>query len=211
MKKRYQNTLLLLIATVTLYVYAQYRSEISVDSIRMLVQGYGMLAPAVFGIIYIGFLVFLFPATLMSVLAGVLFGKVLGSITVIVAATIAAAIAFYVTRYFGTGVTEYLEKGVVSNLIKKLNKQCEKGGIRTWFIIRSLFLPYIPVSYAAGLIRKATFKEFILGTLITNAIYSPIFVYFGDQAMQGPKALILPAMLIVVVLLVPRLAKRAQT
>jgi uncharacterized membrane protein YdjX (TVP38/TMEM64 family) len=68
-------------------------------------------------------------------------------------------------------------------------------------------VPYIPASYAAGLIKEAKAKDHFFGTLVTNMIFSPAFVFFGDSLMKGPKALLLPAGLIVVVLLVPRIIK----
>lgn len=203
-----KRALLVALVIAIAYVVINYRDALTVEAIRAWVTSYGSLAPLAYGILYIIVLLMLLSAAAMSVLAGVLFGKFWGSVIVVVAATIAASLAFYVTRTLGKDVTSYLEGGIINKLMTKINKECETNGFRAFFILRCLFLPYIPLSYAAGLVRKAKFKDFFLGTLLTNMLFSPVFVYFGDQATQGPKAVIIPAILILLVLSVPKLVKK---
>ena len=121
MKRDIRSILLIVFFIFVGIVYFNYSDSLTAEGIRSFVEAYGTSAPIVYGLLYIIILVLLFPATIASVLAGVIFGKFIGSIVVIVSATIAAGIAFYVTRYFGEGITVYLERGLVSGLIKKIN------------------------------------------------------------------------------------------
>jgi len=190
------------------YLYQNYSEQLTPSGIRTFVEGYGIWAPVVYGILYLVLTILAFPATVTSVLAGTIFGPVVGSTIVIVSATIAAGIAFYISRYLGKAATEYLEQSMIKNLMSKINKYIEKNGLKAFFILRCLALPYIPFSYAAGLVRKAKFRDFILGTFLTNMIFSPFYVYFGDRIMGGPQALILPAILLILVIAVPILLRK---
>lgn len=65
----------------------------------------------------------------------------------------------------------------------------------------------MPLSYAAGLVRTAKLRDFALATFLTNIIGGFVFVYFGDQLGSGLKNLLLPASLIIISLLIPRIIR----
>lgn len=190
------------------WLYQNYSGQLTTENLRTFVESFGIWAPLAYGVVYFILTVLAFPTTITSILAGTIFGPVLGSIIVIISATLAGGLAFYISRYLGTSATEYLEQSLIKDLMKKINKYCDKHGLKAFFIMRCLALPYIPFSYAAGLVRKAKFIDYILGTLFANMIYSPFFVYFGDQFMKGPRALILPAILLLAIIILPNLLRK---
>ncbi|GAG25525.1 unnamed protein product, partial [marine sediment metagenome] len=64
------------------------------------VSGFGSLAPLIYGIGYVVFVVLLVPGGALTLGAGFSFGLVLGGLVVFVAANIGAALAFLIGRYF---------------------------------------------------------------------------------------------------------------
>jgi uncharacterized membrane protein YdjX (TVP38/TMEM64 family) len=178
------------------------------ESLETFLEPFGVFAPMVFMLIYYVITLLFVSATAFTIISGLLFGKLWGSVYVIIAASLSALTAFYISRYFGKDILEKLPEKGVGKLIRTLNAKIEHNCFKSFFVMRSLFLPYIPLSYAAGLVKKANAKDFFLATLITNIIFTPAFTYLGDSLLEGPKALILPVILIVLVLLVPKIVKR---
>lgn len=182
---------------------------LSPESLKNFISQFGIWAPLVFIGLYYGLVLAFVSATAFTVLSGLLFGKVWGTLYVIIAATAAAQTAFFITRNLGRQRLEGLkQKKGIGPLITVLEKKCETNGFRNLVILRCLFAPYIPLSYAAGMIKTIKPLHFLGATLLTNLIFSPAFVFLGDSLLQGPKALLLPASLIVLVLLVPKIMKK---
>ncbi|QQS59673.1 TVP38/TMEM64 family protein [Candidatus Peregrinibacteria bacterium] len=184
-------------------------SEENQEKIRTFLRSAGPIAPFLFVAgYYIATLSFLSTLAL-TILAGVLFGKAFGAFLVIIAATAAAQTAFLITRYFGKNLPNFVEKKeMLSTFTEKIEERLLHNGLQTFIILRCLLLPYAPVSYAAGLVKTAKARDFFWATLLTNAVLSPAFVFFGDAITKGPKALLLPGILIVFVLLVPQIIKK---
>lgn len=203
-----------LLASFILLILAVFYFDLhlffTADKIEAWVEGFGIFGPVAYMVLYYVGTLLLIPATVFTVLSGLLFGKVFGSIYVVLAATLAAQTGFYIARYLGHESAEKFGggKGAISSLINKINAQVEKNGLQAFVMIRCFFLPYMPVSYASGLVKNAKARDFFFGTLITNAVFSPAFVFLGDAITKGWKAFILPVTLIVLVLCVPRIAKK---
>jgi len=185
------------------------------ESLKTFIKSFGIWAPLIFMAIYYTLVMALFSAAIFTILAGILFGKFWGSIYVIIAATTAAQTGFIIIKKLNNhsesqqNKTSQWEKNkLIQPLIKILEKKLKKNGFRNFFILRCLFLPYMPLSYAAGFIKTAKAKDFFFATLFTNMIFSPAFVFLGDNLLAGPKALILPIILIIGVLLVPKILKK---
>lgn len=182
------------------------------DKLRLFIDQFGIFAPIVYGCIYFLATLALLSAAALSILSGIFFGNFWGSVLVIIAATAAAMVAFYLTKFFGKELSEKLSggSGTLGKMVNKIETEIEQGGFRAFFIMRCLFLPYIPFSYAAGLVKTAKAKDFFWGTFLANCIFSPIFVYLGDSITLGYKALILPLILIVLMLFVPKIVKKIR-
>lgn len=207
---------ILLLAIIAVLFFLGYKYEvynyITAEYIEGVVNQFGMFAPVAFMVIYYLAIVFLLPASVFTVIAGLLFGPYLGTFYVVIAATLAAQTAFMISKYLGDGLLDKLgsQSTIIKSMVDAINKQLESGGLRAFIVLRALFLPYMPLSYAAGLVKEARGRDFFLGTLITNMMFSPAFVVFGDALKKDKTALIIPVVLIIVVLLVPKIVKRFQ-
>jgi len=181
------------------------------QKIQELIAPFGILAPLAYAVLYFLAILFFLPASVLTVFSGVIFGKLLGSVVVIIAATLAAQTAFFLMRLSTGDMRERLEKiRGVQKFSEKINHEVRKNGFRTFFLMRCFFLPYIPLSYAAGLVKTAQPKDFFLATLLTNMIFTPAFVFFGAALTQGWRALILPVFLVIFVLLVPKIVRKIR-
>lgn len=173
------------------------------------VESFGMYAPFVYSLMYIVLSIIGFPATVLTVFAGTLFGLKVGLIVVVVSATIAAMIAFLIARYF-SGLFDNIRSEYVKKMIAKINKGSEKNGFYMMTILRLSFLPYIPLSYAAGLVKKMKLYHFTLATLITNIFASFAFIYLGMSITEGLPFVILAIVLVVLIMNVPKLMKKVR-
>jgi uncharacterized membrane protein YdjX (TVP38/TMEM64 family) len=200
---------LLIVALALVYFLTPLPSLLTEKTIRSFIEPFGVFAPIVFGIIYFVAVLFFLPASVFSVLAGLIFGKLWGTVIVVISATLAGTAAFGIARHFGKETAQKLcGKGRLGGWVKKIDDYVKAHGFQSFFIIRCLFLPYMPVSYAAGMVPAAKLRDFVLGTFVTNIIFSFMFVYLGDNLLKGPKALILPLVLVVLALQIPKVLKR---
>ena len=194
-----------------IYFYTPLKDGFDLDYIRSLVESLGMLAPIIYGIIYSIVILFFIPATPLTVLSGLLFGPFLGTIVVVIAATVSASVAFLIARFFGAdAVSRFSGEQGIGKWIKKVELQCKNNGFVAFFILRNLFLPYILLSYASGLVKSAKLRDFASATFVSNTIHSFMFVYLGDSLLKGPKALIVPVILIILVLQIPKIVQRYE-
>ncbi len=198
-----------LVAAVALYTFTPLKTLLTEEAIRSFLAPFGMFAPVAYGVLYFILVLLLLPASVFTVLAGLLFGKFVGTTIVVIAATLAAGLAFILSRYFGEGAAKKLVRSpALGKWVKKIEKQCAVNGFQFFFIMRCLFLPYMLVSYACGLVECAKLRDFVTATFLTNVIFSFMFVYLGDSLLKGPKALILPVIMVVLALQVPRVVKK---
>ena len=182
----------------------------TVDNIVSSVDGFGMYGPLLFMLVYIvGLLVFV-PASLFTIAGGLLFGVAWGTFYVVFAATIAAGIGFLISRKFSSKLDFLVNNQFTKKIVSKCETQCEEHGLQTFIILRLLYVPYMAFSYAAGIIKTAKFKDFVLATFLTNIVGSFSFAYFGSQLNGGWRALILPLTLIMLTLLIPKIVKKFQ-
>jgi uncharacterized membrane protein YdjX (TVP38/TMEM64 family) len=211
MKKKLIFLSLGIIVVVVLFQMFDVGQLFSRDTITTLVEQSGIWAPFLFALIYITALLLLLPASAFSILGGVLFGTIGGMLIVVISATIAATIGFLFSRYSTKGVLVKTSKyKTLASLQKKIKEQAKDHGLQSIIILRLLYLPYMPLSYAAGLVKEAKLRDFILGTFLTNIVGSFTFVFLGDSLGKGWTALIIPATLVLLSLLIPKLVKKLQ-
>lgn len=214
MKKRMKWIFILLVLSLVLFaVYAfdlidEIRNFLTPSQLKNFIDQFGVFAPLVFMILYYGLVLAFVSAAAFTIISGLLFGKIWGTIYVIIAATLAAQTAFLITRNINPEKLSILKKQKgVGHLIKIIEKKTEHHGFRSILLMRCLFAPYIPLSYAAGVIKTLNARDFFFATLIGNLIFTPAFVFLGDSLLKGPKALILPLTMIMLVLITPKIIK----
>ncbi len=189
-------------------IFELLKNFIKTENLKNFINQFGIFAPLIFMAVYYSLVIVFVSAAAFSVLSGLLFGKIRGSVYVIIAATFAAQTAFLITRKISSEKLESLKyKKGIGKLIKKIESKTKNNGFKSIFLLRCLFIPYIPASYAAGVITTLKAKDFFFATLFTNMIFTPAFVFLGDSLLKGPKALILPITMVTFVLLIPRITK----
>lgn len=222
--KKYSITgIILLLVILLIYILNMY-DLVNPEKITSLVESSGMYAPIVFAFLYIIITTLGISAAFFTILAGALFGTFKGLIIVVISATIAADIAFYLARFFREKVIgnskEKDKKNVINSLVNKIEKQAKDNGFITIAILRLSFFPYIPLSYAAGLVKNLRAIDFTLATFITNIFGSFVFIFLGDKLgdlimgkfeMQTVLTLLFAIILLVLfIVFVPKIMKRFQ-
>lgn len=182
---------------------------LSLENLENFIDSLGSSAIFVFFILYVVVTLFGFSAAVFTILAGTLFGVKEGLIIVVLAATVAATIAFSISRYF----SKYLDEGKIKNktmknLIEKIEVQAKKNGFVAICILRLSFLPYIPLSYASGLVKNLKARDFILATFLTNIFGSFVFIFLGASLMESIPLFLLAIVLVLLFLQVPKLVKK---
>lgn len=195
----------LMIILPILYNHSPLWDILNQDNISNFIKWTGMYWPLVFMLIYTVSILFLLPATIFTILWWALFGLYWGTIYVVISATLWGWIGFYISRANFKDKEFSSKNKIINEIITKIKSYSKKNWFQSILILRLLYLPYMPVSYAAWLIKELKFNDFIIATFVTNIISSFIFVLLWDQLKNGPKALIVPVILIVVSLFIPKI------
>ncbi len=207
MNKAAKWIIAILVVIAVILLYPRIQPFLNQQTLQQAIAPFGVFAPLAFGVIYIvAGLVFL-PVSALSIAAGALFGTFWGLIIVLFSATIAAALAFLIARPC-CNLLPQAKQGIIKKLQQTVEHRLETSTFQTIFILRLLYLPYMALSYAAGLVRTCKFWPFVWATFLTNIVGSFVFVYFGSQIGKGLTALIIPAILIVLSMLIPYVVKK---
>ena len=195
----------ILVVIVLIYQYTPIAEYVQPSYLQSFIQQFGFFGPIIYGLLYLVLTLVFFPASILTILGGVIFGTLLGMVYTIIAATLAATVAFYIAKFFGSGVVERFLKGTT---LGTLDKKLEKGGFYTLALLRLLYIPYMPLSYAAGL-SKLKARDFVLATFLTNIPGSFAFSYLGGS-LGDPRSLIFAVVLVVITLMIPKIVKKFQ-
>jgi uncharacterized membrane protein YdjX (TVP38/TMEM64 family) len=155
-----------------------------IDQTRQIVQGFGWYAPFVYAAAYVVISLTGFSVTVMNVAALTTFSPVVAFMVIVTASTIGAMIAFLIAnRLFadrsGGKSKQSKTKDSVHTIVNRIEKEAERHPFRLIFGLRLLRLPYIALSYAAGLAANIPLKEFTLATLVSNMITAAFYVAVG--------------------------------
>ena len=142
--------LALVVARVT--GLTEYINLDGLNSLRDWINGFGVVAPIVFIVVYVVATVAFLPGAPLSLLAGLVFGPAWGTLWTVIGATLGATLAFLIGRYAARGL---VESWTASNeRIRKLDEGVEKHGWRMLVITRLVPLfPFNLQNYAYGLTR----------------------------------------------------------
>lgn len=183
------------------------------------VTGFGPLAPLVYGVGYIAFVVLLVPGGALTLGAGFSFGLLLGGLVVFIAANIGAALAFLIGRYF---LRERVERWLAGReKLSAVDRAVEEQGWRVVALTRlSPVFPFNVQNYFYGL-TGVSFGGYVLASLIGMLPGTLLYVYIGaagagvaqaagGAASWGETALLVAglAATLMVVVLITRVAKR---
>jgi uncharacterized membrane protein YdjX (TVP38/TMEM64 family) len=197
--------IILCICILIIYIFFKYNKDmkhlrhIQLKELRRYVLSYGKYAIIIFILFYtIKPVLIVFPASLLSILAGNLFGPVNATLLSLFCCFTSGTVAFSLSHILGKPFVDKLLKGKAL----KIDDDLEKNGFIVMAIMRLSFIfPYDALSYAAGL-TKMKYKDFILGTII--GILPEMITYsFIGQNLRRPFSIkfFIPIFLLIVVAL----------
>ena len=134
--------------------------ESILDLLINLDSGLGVLF---FVIIYILIVLFILPASWLSIVAGYLFGLYFGSVIVFISAFIGASISFFIAKkIFSKKLSGVMSKFKRLSLLEKIIK---KGGLKLIILTRlSPLFPFSILNYFYGL-NNISYKDFAISLL----------------------------------------------
>lgn len=143
------------------------------EELRSLVADHWWGVP-LFITVYVLRPVVLFPASVLTVLAGIAFGLFWGVVLTIVASNLSTAASYAVGKYFASStLIDRLSGRLGSAIQRAIDRPFE-----TTLVMRLLALPFDAVGYVAGFARLR-FAPFMAGSAIGTVVGTIAFVGFG--------------------------------
>ncbi|NDK09400.1 FAD-dependent oxidoreductase [Candidatus Gracilibacteria bacterium] len=119
--------------------------------------------------------IILFPASLMTLMAGALFGFGIGLAVTLAGAGLSATTAYVIGLIFGKKILSPDDSGILG----KLQTETSKNPFTSVLMTRILFLPYDLTNYICGFL-KVPYVKYILATLVGIIPGSSVFVLAGS-------------------------------
>lgn len=158
-KKQGKVKLFITIAVIAVVVLVLWKlgifKYISMENLQALqawINGFGILGPVIYIVLYIVACLFFLPGLPVALLAGFAFGPVMGTVYASIGSTLGAGAAFLVARYAARGM---VENWASSNpAFKKIDEGVERQGWRMLMVTRLVPLfPFNVQNYAYGLTK----------------------------------------------------------
>lgn len=204
----------LAIAIVIIWAALYYRSDLEPDRIRNMVNGFGILAPLIFVLLYIITTLFFIPGMPLTIAGGYIFGLGFGTFYNMIGATLGCMGAFLIARYFGRDWIEHH----TSQHIKLLMEGTEKEDWKYVFLLRLMPLtPFAVFNYLLGLtrIRLANYVGASALGMFPGVIAYTYLGHLGAEVAKGSERLVEEILigigLIVLVAFLPGIIKRFRS
>jgi uncharacterized membrane protein YdjX (TVP38/TMEM64 family)/Fe-S oxidoreductase len=151
------------------------------ETLRQWIQGYGILAPMIYMLVYTIAPALLLPGLPITIAGGILFGPFWGVIYAISGATLGACVAFLVARYT---VRDWIEKKLKSPRWQRLDESVEKHGWKVVAFTRLIPLfPFNLLNYAFGL-TKIRFVPYAVTTFFCMLPACIAFIVFSSSLLD---------------------------
>jgi uncharacterized membrane protein YdjX (TVP38/TMEM64 family)/Fe-S oxidoreductase len=175
------------------------------EALRNLIEGYGMLAPLLYMLVYTVAPALFLPGLPITIVGGLLFGPFWGVVYTITSSTLGACLAFLVSRYLAR---DWIERKLRSPRWKRLDEEVERHGWKVVAFTRLIPLfPFNLLNYAFGLTR-VKFLHYALTTFVCMLPACIAFIVFSSSLLdviRGRVSLtfVVGLALVVMVMLVP--------
>lgn len=175
--------LLVLALTTALVLAKVFGVGERIGELRGWIEALGPWGPLVFLLLYVIAVVFMMPASALTLAAGALFGSVLGVVVVSGASTLGAALSFLISRYFARDATsDWLSK---SEKFRQLDQLTEKHGAIMVALTRLVPLfPFSLLNYGFGLTR-VPFKTYLFWSWLCMLPGTLLYVVGADALTKG--------------------------
>lgn len=141
--------------------------------------------PFVYTFIYFLRPVILFPASILTILAGNLYGLAIGWLMAVIAGSASAIIPYFAGRWLFGGASEAQEENESIGQMRKFADALRNNPFQTVITMRLLFLPYDAASIFAGSLR-VPFIPFFLATALGNVPGALPYVLLGASVEGNP-------------------------
>jgi uncharacterized membrane protein YdjX (TVP38/TMEM64 family)/Fe-S oxidoreductase len=202
--------LLIIIAGIIAFRMTGALQYLEKDTLRNMIEGYGMLAPFIYMLIYAIAPSLFMPGLPITLAGGILFGAFWGVVYSITGATVGACVAFLVSRYLAR---DWVASKLRSPGWQRLDNGVERHGWKVVAFTRLVPLfPFNLLNYAFGL-TKIKFIHYAVTTFITMLPACIAFIVFSSSlldVLNGKISLkfIAGVFLIILVSLIPFFYKR---
>ena len=201
LNNKYFKLIAFLFALAILFIVIRFSGVYTVltpQNIRDYILGFGILAPAIFILLYFIRTFFLFPASVLSVASGLAFGPFWGTVYTISGATISASTAFILSKLYGRDIMDKICKSCGS-AVDGMDKQIgDKGFLLVFFLRIVPIFPYDGINFAAGF-SKIKFWPYFFATFIGMIPGSFAYNYLGGSLLniRDPKILLAIALILI--------------
>lgn len=163
-------------------------SQLDIEKVAAYIRGYGAWAVIVsFALMILQSIVAPIPAFFITLANSMIWGWWRGAILSWSSAMAGAALCFYIARVLGRDV---VKKIATEGALQSVEKFFDRFGKQAIMICRLLpFVPFDPVSYAAGL-TSMSFWSFFVATGVGQLPATILYSYFGGQLTGGAQALL---------------------
>ena len=197
------------VAGVHLSGAAQYLQQ---ERLQALIASYGVLAPAIYILIYALAPVLFLPGLPITIVGGIAFGPFWGVVYAITGATIGASLAFLVARYVAR---DWVSARLTGPKWEKLDREVAQHGWKVVAFTRLIpAFPFNLLNYAFGLTR-VSFVQYVVATFVCMLPACIAFIVFSSSLLGLIRGKVSPAALlgiglIVLVSLLPVIYKRLK-
>lgn len=183
---------------------------VGIENLQIFIEDAGIWAPLIY--IFVKAITYIFaPLTSgpIQVVAGTLFDNVwLGVLYTLIGEVIGGSISFWIARRFGRPVVERFVSEEGMQQVEDFYQNRMGGWVSLAAARVILFVVWDFLSYAAGLAESVKFRSYLLVSIVFGFIPTFFFVWIGDAAVQDPRILVLAYAIVVVMVLVPVLARK---
>jgi uncharacterized membrane protein YdjX (TVP38/TMEM64 family) len=184
------------VAGVHLSGATQYLQQ---DTLQALIASYGVLAPALYILIYSLAPVLFLPGLPLTIAGGILFGPLWGVIYAITGATIGASLAFLVARYVAR---DWVASKLKSPKWEKLDSEVALHGWKVVAFTRLIpAFPFNLLNYAFGLTR-ISFVHYVVTSFVCMLPACIAFIVFSSSLIGLIKGTVSPTTLLGIALII---------
>lgn len=209
--KRIKQVSIVVLLLLCVFIYKKYLSEISVEDLRIYIEGWGVFAPIAYILAFTILPIAFFPVPILAVVAGVVFGMFKGTIYTLIGAWMNSAVMFIMAKVLAREmILNFLKDKLSPSMWQAFIEADDKKAFFIIFVLRLIpAAPYNVINYGAGL-SGISFKSYIIATVIGIFPGTVVFINIGDKAldMSDPNFIIAIGLLVLLTVVSLILAKK---
>ncbi len=119
----------------------------------------------------------LFPASILTLVAGMVFGSVAGTLYAVIGSTMGAVVAYFFSKLLGSEFIHLL----FGNYLLRIESVLYEQGVRVIFLLRLIpVIPFDLVNYASGLVR-VNLLQYVTGTFLGLIPATFAYTFLGES------------------------------